>query len=165
MPFQVARFADLGKSGEGGVTRSTLGADANGNLYAQSDVTINSGSKGTALDADVGHEGSHVADAQDMVKSIVVTGSSFKPGTDISQYSSEQRAYRVTDSIYRSANEPYYGCADAKCALGAGSSPLGIGGRIDNILLAHPELYHSPDGRPLTSTNQGTNVLNLTVPH
>jgi RHS repeat-associated protein len=160
-------FADLGKTGEGGVTLSTLSADANGKLFAKSDVTINSSSTGTALSADIGHEGSHVADAQDMVRGITITGggSSFKVGTDISQYSSEQRAYRVTDTIYRSANEPYNGCGNANCALGAGSSPIGMGQRIDQILLAHPNLYHSSDGKPLTQKNQGGNVLNLVVPH
>ena len=159
-------FADLGKGGEGGVTVSRLGTDANGSLQAQSDVTINSNSRGTALDADVGHEGSHVADAQDMAASIHdITTSSFKVGDNISQYQSEQRAYGVTDFIYRSANEPYNGCGDAKCALGAGSSPIGIPGRIDAILLANPKIYHSPDGKPLTPANQGGNVLNLVVPH
>jgi hypothetical protein len=160
-------FADLGKAGEGGVTRSVLGTDANSNLIAQSDVTINSKSTGTALASDIGHEGSHVADAQDIAKSIIVTGggTDFRLGVDISQYASEQRAYRVTDSIYRSANEPYNGCGSANCALGAGSSSIGIGGRIDQILLANPQLYHSPDGKPLTQKNQGGNALNLVVPH
>lgn len=158
-------FADLGKSGEG-VTVSHLGADANGNLQAQSDVTINSSARGTALDADVGHEGSQVEDAQTMVKSITSDKlGNFKVGDDISQYRSEQRAYAITDSIYRSANEPYNGCGNANCALGAGSSPLGIPGRIDAILLANPKLYHSADGKPLTSTSQGGNVLNIVVPH
>jgi RHS repeat-associated protein len=159
-------FADLGRGGEGGITVSQLGADANGNLQAQSDVTINSSSRGTALDADVGHEGSHVEDAQTMVKSITFDQlGNYKVGDDISQYRSEQRAYAITDAIYRSANEPYHGCASDECALGAGSSPLGIPGRIDAILLANPKTYHSADGKPLTSNNQGGNVLNLAIPH
>ncbi|MFZ0734484.1 MAG: RHS repeat-associated core domain-containing protein [Candidatus Sulfotelmatobacter sp.] len=159
-------FADLGKNGEGGVTTSHLGADANGNLQAQSDVTINSSARGTALDADVGHEGSHVEDAQTMVQSITFDKlGNYKVGDDISQYRSEQRAYSITDAIYRSANEPFNGCGDAKCALGAGSSPLGTSERIDQIMLANPKIYHSADGKPLTSTNQGGNVLNITVPH
>jgi uncharacterized protein RhaS with RHS repeats len=157
-------FADLGKTGEGGVTTSQLGSDANGNLYAQSNVIINSASTGTGLAADIGHEGSHVADAQDIAKGISITGSGFKLGVDISAYASEQRAYGVTDSIYRSANEPYNGC-DSGCALGARSSPLGMAGRIDQILLTNPALYHSSDGKPLTQTNQGGNVLNLVVQH
>jgi len=111
-------------------------------------------------------EGSHAADAQDMVKSISIDNKgNFKVGDDISAYRSEQRAYGVTDAIYRSANEPYSGCASDACKLGAGSSPIGIPGRVDAILLANPKIYHSADGKPLTSTNQGGNVLNLTIPH
>jgi RHS repeat-associated protein len=160
-------FADLTKQGEGGVTRSQLGADSNGKLYAQSDVTINSGSTGTALAAAIGHEGSHVADAQSMAQGITITGggTGFTVGVNISQYASEQRAYRVTDAIYRSANEPYNGCGSANCALGAGSSPIGLGQRIDQILFANPDRYHSNDGKPLTQKNQGGNVLNVVAPH
>lgn len=157
-------FADLGKSGEGGVTQSVLGSNDKGDPIAVSNVTINSGSRDTALDADVGHEGSHTADAQDMAASITYTSTSFKVGDNISQYASEQRAYGVTDSIYRSANEPYNGCGNANCALGAGSSPIGISGRIDAILRANPNIYHGPDGKPLTPQNPGGNVLNIVIP-
>jgi len=38
-------FADLGKSGEGGITTSHLGTDENGNLQAQTSVTLNSNDK------------------------------------------------------------------------------------------------------------------------
>jgi RHS repeat-associated protein len=167
-------FANLGRGGEGGITTSYLGTDLNGNPQAHSDVMLNSNDLGkvgsnsvsTAFAADVGHEGSHVADAQDIFHSIIsdVRGN-YTVGTIISQYSSEQRAYKVTDAIYRSANESYNGCGNTNCALGAGSSPIGLSQRIDQILFAHPDLYHSSDGRPLTPTNQGGNVLNLTVPH
>ena len=167
-------FAALGRGGEGGITTSYLGTDSNGNPQAHSDVTLNSSDLGkvgtnsvsTAFKADVGPEGSHVADAQDIFRSIVSDPrGNYTVGTIISQYSSEQRAYKVTDAIYRSANEPYNGCGNANCALGAGSSPIGLSQRIDQILFAHPDAYHSSDGRPLTPTNQGGNVLNLTVPH
>jgi hypothetical protein len=67
----------------------------------------------------------------------------------------------VTDFIYRSANEPYNGCGNSNCALGAGSSPIGISGRIDAILRAHPDIYHGLDGKPLTPQNAGGNVLNI----
>jgi RHS repeat-associated protein len=160
----VAFSSDVASNGEGGVAHSVL--DANGATpISNSTVTFNPNDKGTALDADVGHEGSHVADAQDVAASITYTSTSFHVGQDISQYASEQRAYRVTDSIYRSANEPYNGCGNANCALGAGSSPLGMQGRIDAILRAHPDIYHGPDGRPLTPQNPGGNVLNIVVPH
>ena len=160
----TVQFANLGNAGEGGVTHSVL--DVNGTTpISNSTVTINSSDRGTALDADVGHEGSHVEDAQNMAASITATSSSFHVGQDISGYASEQRAYRVTDAIYRSANEPYHGCASDQCALGAGSSPIGLQGRIDAILLAHPDLYHGLDGKPMTAQNPGGNVLNIVVPH
>jgi len=143
-------FADLGKVGEGGITESRLGTDANGNLQAQSDVTINSSSKDTALDADVGHEGSHVEDAQKMVASITFDKGdpkgNYKVGDIISQYSSEQLAFAIRDAIYRSATEPYHGCPGDQCALGAGSSPIGIPRRIDQILLEIPSCITPPTG-------------------
>jgi RHS repeat-associated protein len=62
-------FADLSKKGEGGNTVSTIGTDANGSLQANSDVTINSKIDGDSFAAAIGHEGSHAADAQDVVRS------------------------------------------------------------------------------------------------
>lgn len=124
------------------------------------------GKWGAGQDADVGHEGSHVEDAQTMAKSITYDrAQNIKVGDDISAYRSEQRAYAITDTIYRSANEAYHGCGSDKCTLGAGSSPLGIPGRIDQILLANPKIYHSSEGKPLTYTNQDGNIVNLTIPH
>ncbi|QNI31724.1 RHS repeat-associated core domain-containing protein [Alloacidobacterium dinghuense] len=161
----VAFSSDVASNGEGGVTHSVL--DANGNTpISNSTVTFNPNDKGTALDADVGHEGSHVEDAQTMAANITFTTTSLHLGQDISQYTSEQRAYAITDSIYRSANESYNGCGNANCALGAGSSPIGIPGRVDAILLANPGIYKSAiNGKPLTPTNQGANVLGIVVPH
>ena len=67
-------------------------------------MTISTAASGASYDAAVGHEGSHVADAQDVVKSIVVdpaTGN-FTVGNNITRYQSEQRAYGVTNSILSS---------------------------------------------------------------
>lgn len=159
-------FAPGSKNGEGGVTTLVLNANDKGQPISNSTVTIDSNARDTALNADVGHEGSHVADAQDVAgsSSFTATGG-LQVGDNISQYTSEQRAYRVTDSIYRSANEPYNGCGDPKCALGAQSLPIGISGRIDAILHANPQLYHG-----LSPKNPGGNLLNvdpklITVPH
>jgi hypothetical protein len=161
-------FADLDKKGEGGFVASTLGADDQGNLYAKSDVTINSKLSGSALDAAVGHEGSHVADAQDVVRSITTTdgGQTFNVGQDITRYQSEQRAYRVTDSIFRQENESHqFNCGLNDCTLGTGlKMPSQVPGVIDNILANSP-LYRS-NGRGLSPDNQGGSVVNgLTVPH
>jgi RHS repeat-associated protein len=161
-------FADLDKKGEGGVTTSTLGADDKGNLFAQSDVTINSKLSGTALDAAVGHEGSHVADAQDVVSSIAITegGQNFKVGQDITRYQSEQRAYAVTDSILKAGNENWhFACGFTDCILGTGLQMFAQRAAVIDQLMANSPLYRS-NGQPLSSTNQGGSVVNgLVVPH
>ncbi len=159
-------FADLDKKGEGGVTRSTLGADEKANLFAQSDVTINSKLSGTAFEAAVGHEGSHVADAQDVVSSISQTTTEpyFKVGADITRYQSEQRAYAVTDSILKSSNENWhFACGLSDCVLGTGMQMLGQRPGVIDQIMANSPLYRS-NGQPLSPSNQGGSVV-LTVPH
>jgi RHS repeat-associated protein len=156
-------FADLDKKGEGGVTTSTLGADDKGNLFAQSDVTINSKLSGSALDAAVGHEGSHVADAQDVASSISLTNTApyFKIGMDITRYQSEQRAYAVTDSILKSGNENWhFACGLSDCVLGTGKQMLSQRAGVIDQIMANSPLYRS-DGRPLSSTNQGGSVIKV----
>ncbi len=161
-------FADLDKKGEGGVTVSTLGADEKGNLFAQSDVTINSNLKDTQLEAAVGHEGSHVADAQDVVSSIAITGggTNFRVGQDITRYQSEQRAYAVTDAILKSAKEKApFNCGIEDCILGRGLDLLAQRPGVIDKLMEHSDLYRS-NGQPLSSTNQGGSVVRgLVVPH
>jgi RHS repeat-associated protein len=159
-------FADLSKKNEAGDTTSTLGADANGNLRANSNVlidtnTVNSG--GSALDAAVGHEGSHVGDAQDLVNSITITDlakGTFTVGQDITQYASEQRAYHVSDSILRSENtHETFQCGIATCQLGNTVLRGQVTSIIDQILRAN---YKSAiNNQPLTEKNPGASV----VPH
>jgi len=154
----VGFAADLDKKGEGGDTRSILGgADAQRHLYAQSDVTISSSLSGSDLDAAVGHEGSHVADAQDFVGSISLTNKApyFQVGTDITRYQSEQRAYAVSDSILRSENRSeHFACGVSDCILGTGLAMRGqLTGTVDRILANSPN-YRS-GGQPLSPTNQG----------
>jgi hypothetical protein len=156
-------FADLDKKGEGGVTTSTLGADDKGNLYAQSDVTINSKLSGTALDAAVGHEGSHVADAQDVASSISLTNTApyFTVGMDITRYQSEQRAYAVTDSILKSGNENWhFACGLNDCVLGTGQQMLSQRAGVIDQIMANSPLYRS-NGQPLSSANQGGSVVKV----
>ena len=162
----VGFSADLDKKGEGGDTKSTLGADAQGHLYAQSDVTISSNLSGSDLDAAVGHEGSHVGDAQDVVSSISLTNTApyFKVGMDISRYQSEQRAYAVSDSILRSENtSEHFACGMSDCILGTGLAMRGqLTDTVDRILANSP-IYRS-NGQPLSPTNQGGSVVNGLVP-
>ena len=163
-------FADLDKKGEGGVTRSTVGGvEDNGKLFANSDVVINSKLSGSALEAAVGHEGSHVADAQDVVKTVTTTDGwqTFKVGQDITRYQSEQRAYRVTDSILRAGNESYhFGCGVlGDCILGTELKMRAQVPETIDRLLANSPLYRD-NGKPLSPKNQGGSVVNgLVVPH
>ncbi len=152
-------FADLSKQGEDGKVTSSLGTDANGNLQAQSNVTINTGATGAAFDAAIGHEGSHVADAQDVVKSIVVdpkTGD-FTVGNNITRYQSEQRAYGVTNSILSSegvnANE---GCMG--CDLGRSTMQGQVPGIVDRIM--NTGNNYMSGGKHMGPKNQGGSVVN-----
>jgi len=159
-------FADLSKNGEGGVTTSTLGTDANGNLRANSNVVIGSNvtnTGGSALDANVGPEGSHVADAQDLVNSITITDlakGTFTVGQDVTQYPSEQQAYHVTDSILRSENtHETFQCGVGTCQLGNTVLREQVTSIVDQILRTN---YTSAiNHQPLTETNPGASI----VPH
>ena len=152
-------FADLSKQGEDGKVVSTLGVDDKGNLQAQSNVTINTGATGASFDAAIGHEGSHVADAQDVVKSIVVdpkTGD-FTVGNNITRYQSEQRAYGVTNSILSSegvnANE---GCMG--CDLGRSTMQGQVPGIVDRIM--NTGNNYMSGGKHMGPKNQGGSVVN-----
>lgn len=155
-------FADLSKESERGVTTSMLGADDKGTLRANSNVVIDSRASGDKLEAVVGHEGSHVADAQDLVKSIISDKlGNFTVGQDITQYQSEQRAYHVSDSILRSGNQTEkYNCGLSVCVLGVGlKNPGEVTAEVDRIL--QNNYKSSINQQPLTPANQGGAV----VPH
>ena len=119
------------------------------------------------LEAVVGHEGTHVADAQDFVKSITPDGhGDFKVGQDITQYQTEQRAYHVSDSILRSGNQSEnYNCGMSACTLGVGlKNPGQVTEEVDRIL--QHNYKSSLNKQPLTPTNQGGSVVPLVaVPH
>jgi hypothetical protein len=154
-------FADLSKQSERGITASTLGADDNG-FRANSNVTIDSTASGDKLEAVVGHEGSHVADAQDFVRSITADGhGDFKIGQDITQYQSEQRAFHVSDSILRSGNQSEkFNCGLSDCVLGTGlKNPGQVTSEVDRIL--QQNYKSSINQQPLTPANQGGSI----VPH
>ena len=167
-------FADLGKSPEQGSTVSTLGADDNGKLLAHSDVTIGSTLSGVQFDATIGHEGSHVADAQDVVKSIASDPlGNFTIGSDITRYRSEQRAYGVTNSILSSESKTVTApCGVGEtCNLGFGVMQGKVPGIVDKIVGYKPNGYSS-GGKPMSSKNQGGSVVSgltaspaKTVPH
>ena len=153
-------FADLGD--RGGTTTSITTYDPSTNTYgASSSVTINSNDKGAFFDADVGHEGSHVADAQDIAMSGINPGGSgmLYAGENITPYQSEQRAYGVTDQILKANNKvSHYHCGISPCTLGRGVMTGTLPGVIDQMLVHSP--HYNQLGRPMSSTNQGVSVVN-----
>jgi hypothetical protein len=157
-------FADLSSKGENGNTVSTIGTDANGNLRANSDVTINSKATGADFDAAVGHEGSHAADAQDVVRSgLTEDGQAIHAGQNITPYQSEQRAYGVTNAILSQENESRnFSCGMSPCTLGRGVMTGTLPGVVDR-LLSNSRTYDQ-GGHPMSSTNQGPSVVNGVTP-
>lgn len=171
-------FADLSTKGENGSTVSTVGY-SNGEFRANSDVTINSKINGDSYAAAIGHEGSHAADAQDVVKSGLTQDSQhIYAGMDITHYQSEVRAWGVTQSILKSGNftQPF-DCGTVNCKLGAN---VAIGddkkllaqlGEVIDKILANQKIYNQ-GGSPMGPGNQGPNIVNgvsltpkVSVPH
>ena len=151
-------FADLSKQGEDGKVTSTLRVGADGKLQAQSDVTISTKASGAGFDAAIGHEGRHVADAQDVVKSISYDAQgNFTVGNNITRYQSEQRAYGVTNSILSSegvnANE---GCNG--CNLGQNTMRGQVPGIVDRSM--NTGTNHLSNGQHMGPKNQGGSVVN-----
>ena len=163
-------FADLSTKGENGSTVSTIGSDSQGNLRANSDVTINSKINGDSYAGAIGHEGSHAADAQDVVKSGItgglLAGQPIYAGMDITHYQSEVRAWGVTQSILKSGNfTQAFDCGTANCTLGANVAigndkklPAQLGEVFDKIL-ANQKIYNQ-GGKPMGPGNQGPNIVN-----
>jgi len=170
-------FADLSTKGENGKTDSTIGADASGHYMDNSAVTINSKIDGDSFAAAIGHEGSHVADAQDVVKSgLTEDGQAIHAGMNITPYQSEVRAWGVTQSILKSGNfTQHFDCGSSSpCDLGASPAmknafgvmtpvlPGNIPAEIDHIL-ANQSVYNQ-GGSPMGPDNQGPSVVNGVTP-
>lgn len=171
-------FADLSTKGENGNTVSTIGY-SNGEFRANSDVTINSKINGDSYAAAIGHEGSHAADAQDVVKSgLTENNQKIYAGMDITHYQSESKAWGVTQSILKSGNfTQKFDCGTENCSLGATVAigdktelPGQLGDVIDTIL-ANQKIYNQ-GGKPMGPGNQGPNIVNgvtltpkVSVPH
>ncbi len=171
----------ISTKGENGTTVSTLGY-SQGNLRANSDVTINSKINGDSYAGAIGHEGSPAADAQDVVKSGItgglLAGQPIYAGMDITHYQSEVRAWGVTQSILKSGNfTQKFDCGTVNCSLGANVAigdtkmlPAQLGQVFDKIL-ANQKIYNQ-GGSPMGPGNQGGNIVNgvsltpkVSVPH
>ncbi len=132
------KFGDPGK-GNDGITSHGLGVGPDGKLRAEENVTIKEGLSGSGLDAVVGHEGSHVADAQDFVSTMTM-GGNFDVSKNLSKYQTEFKAYMVSNSIMNSQGDKAsygQGCDGGPCVLGFGVGQRQAGNTI-NQLLANP---------------------------
>jgi hypothetical protein len=134
------QFGDPGK-GNGGITTHDVRVDPNDSskVQAAETVTIRSGLSGADLAETVGHEGSHVADAQDFVATIDIKTGGADQSKNLTKYATELAAYLVSQSILSSANERRgRDCGLDPCVLGAGISAIKA---LENInrLLANPQ--------------------------
>jgi len=131
----TVKFGDPGKGHDGSTSASVVYAD--GKFHGKVDVTIKSGLSGTALDATVGHEGSHVEDAQGYFSTI--NGGQSDMSKDLTHFQTEMKAYRITASIWAaSGNTVSYGqCGGGQCNYGPGMTTEQIDATT-MILLSNP---------------------------
>lgn len=73
-------------------------------VQAAETVTIGPGESAEDLAATIGHEGSHVADAQDFVASIDRKTGGGDQSLNLTKYATELKAYMVRQSILGSEN-------------------------------------------------------------
>ena len=159
----TVQFGNPG-TGRGGATTSDLRVDPNDSskFQAVETVTIRSGDSGESLVADVTHEGSHVADAQEFAATIDSTGAADQ-SKNLTTYQTELNAYLLNQSVLTAGNEKrsYGDCGKDPCILGAGVSAAQA---LENInrLLALPE---SKGGYNVTPNDQGPLLYpSLTIP-
>jgi RHS repeat-associated protein len=149
----TVKFGDPGK-GRDGNTSHDLRVDPNdpSKFQAVETVTIRSGLSGTALEAAVAHEGSHVADAQDFVATANMTTGEYDASKNLASYQTEFKAFMVTQSVLAAGNTrlSYGQCGGGEpCMLGAGVTPAKAVETI-NRLLANPA-----NGYGVTPANPG----------
>jgi len=103
-----------------GTTTPALQGNADGTMGMTASVVVQTGLRGTDLAAAVGHEGQHVLDAQGFAASFTKNAASWDLSRNLTVFQTETNAYRITDSIYKSANQSFStGCRG--CTLGTGA--------------------------------------------
>lgn len=113
-------------------------------------VMIQSGLRGTDLNAAVAHEGQHVLDAQGFVATFTKNGTFWDISKNLTSFKTEMNAYRLTNSVFAAARQTYStGCKG--CTLG-GSTPR----TQADIDLAIKRILADPNGAyKVTPQNQG----------
>ncbi|MGH9729907.1 MAG: hypothetical protein ACRD4V_15130, partial [Candidatus Acidiferrales bacterium] len=119
----TVEFGDPGTGMQSSTSHAVRGDRTSPNgLRAIERVILRPGLPAAELEAAVGHEGSHVADAQDFVSAISRTGR-IDQSRNLTTYRTEFRAYMVTHSILASdrVRAGFGECRkDAPCHLGFG---------------------------------------------
>lgn len=167
----ILTYGDPGK-GKDGDTKHELELDPNDpnktKFRAKETVIIRSGLSGADLDAAVGHEGSHVADAQEFVSTIDENTGWFDLSKNLTTYQTEVRAYGVSQSILASGNEhrDFGQCGLDPCRLGAGVMPAKVREVIDRMLANPDNRYGSPPNYGVTPSRPGPLLYpELTTPN
>ena len=154
-------FGDAGQ-GHGGETAVGLRQLGDGTWQATADVVIKKGSSGNALDATVGHEGVHVENAQDFVKTITADFS-YDLSKNLTHWQTEMNAYAVTAAI--DPGHSWGTCGTGQCVLGSGMSARAVAATT-MILLANPANGYNRfvdvgTGKPFTGQGTPVNVLGM----
>lgn len=107
--------------GTAGTTTPQLQGNADGTMGMTASVMFQTGVRGTELRSAVGHEGTHVLNAQGFASSFTTNAASWDLTRNLTAFQTETNAFRITHSIYRSANQTFNaGCTG--CTLGAGQT-------------------------------------------
>jgi RHS repeat-associated protein len=132
-------FGDPG-NGNSGSASPNLQVDPNDSnkFRAQVNVVIKSGLSGTNLVVAAGHEGVHVADAQDFAKTATMTGQ-YDLSKNLTNWQTELNAYKVSAAIQGASGRSaaFGACGSGQCTFGPGMPDAQVKSTT-MILLANP---------------------------
>ncbi len=156
------RFGDPGQ-GHGGNTTLGLRQLGDGSWQATADVVIKAGSSGNELEATVGHEGVHVENGQDFVKTIT-SDFHYDLSKNLTHWQTEMNAYAVTSAILN--QQASLGtCGNGQCVLGPGVSARGVAATTMQLLANPANGYNrfvdAATGQPYTGQGTPVNVLGM----
>jgi RHS repeat-associated protein len=164
----TVKFGDPGRGRDASTTHDLRVDPSDPNKFqAAETVTIKTGLSGARLAAAIGHEGSHVADAQDFVATINMRGE-FDSSRNLTSYQTELRAFMVTHSILASRNTKlgYGDCGvSGPCLLGAGITRVQATETIEQLLANPANRYGTAPNYGVTAANPGPLLYSsLTTP-